>query len=396
MQKRASITLRVILSCLWLLAATVTTPAQEDERPLPLLPAGSSVHERVTSNIRYYEDGRYVENVTRETRGQLRSVPTEVAGTFYVLESVIREGVSLGGRVDARVKVGLPQAATPTEWATQRALFPRLRPLPSLPFPLPRRGAVWEQFSTVVLQPDIRGAALILPVRLAFRFDGEDDFYGRRVYTATGSFRYAESTLAAPPSASPHGTHAVSIAFDRETLAPIFLRDHLDEEFVLHSGRTIGLRGFILHWYDFADARARTQVADTLADRLAAEPITDVEVVEQEEGVTLQISSLRFVADQATFLPGEGARLAEIARLLRSVDAPSILVVGHTADVGNPKGQQRLSEDRALAVVEVLKSNGIPPDLLIYEGRGATEPVASNATEEGRARNRRVEITILR
>jgi len=69
--------------------------------------------------------------------------------------------------------------------------------------------------------------------------------------------------------------------------------------------------------------------------------------------------------------------------------------VGHTADVGNPVGQKKLSLERAKAIVDALVRMGIPQDRFLYEGRGAEEPVAPNTDEANRARNRRVEITIL-
>jgi OOP family OmpA-OmpF porin len=81
--------------------------------------------------------------------------------------------------------------------------------------------------------------------------------------------------------------------------------------------------------------------------------------------------------------------------LLKSVPGRTLLVVGHTADVGSPGSQQALSVDRAQAIVDKLKAAGIPPSSLLYEGRGGREPVAPNDTEANKARNRRVEIIVL-
>jgi outer membrane protein OmpA-like peptidoglycan-associated protein len=370
--------------------------AQENDEPLPFLPGSPRIHERVTSNIRFYENGRYLENLTRETRGQLSPDGAAVEGTFYVLESVIRGGQSLGGRVDAAVEVSLPLQATPGDWARVAALFPRIRPLPSLPEPLPRVGEVWEHFATVVFQPDLRGAALILPLRFAFRFDGEANFMGRRVYAATGSLRVNQNVSFAPPFSSLRGEHTISIVFDPATRAPLFIRDNVEEEYVLNSGTRITLRGFYLHFYEQSGPESPAQVADTLRGTIAERDLPNVRVEEDDSGVTLTMQALGFVADRATFLPGERERLTDIADLLKETAGRTILVVGHTADVGNPAGQQRLSEERALAVVEALIEEGVDPGRLIYEGRGGRDPVASNATEEGRSQNRRVEIRILR
>jgi outer membrane protein OmpA-like peptidoglycan-associated protein len=70
-------------------------------------------------------------------------------------------------------------------------------------------------------------------------------------------------------------------------------------------------------------------------------------------------------------------------------------VVGHTAAAGTTESQDKLSVDRAMAIVEKLKGAGIPAQRLLYEGRGGRDPVATNETERGRAQNRRVEILIL-
>ena len=68
-------------------------------------------------------------------------------------------------------------------------------------------------------------------------------------------------------------------------------------------------------------------------------------------------------------------------------------IAGHTDDFGSVQYNQSLSEKRARAVQEYLVAQGIRSDRLLPVGRGETMPIASNATEEGRAKNRRVELT---
>jgi OOP family OmpA-OmpF porin len=66
-------------------------------------------------------------------------------------------------------------------------------------------------------------------------------------------------------------------------------------------------------------------------------------------------------------------------------------VIGHSDSIGSPTFNRALSERRAAVIVEALVQQGIAPDRLIALGHGEREPVASNQTAEGRARNRRVE-----
>ncbi|MOA46899.1 Outer membrane porin F precursor [compost metagenome] len=77
-------------------------------------------------------------------------------------------------------------------------------------------------------------------------------------------------------------------------------------------------------------------------------------------------------------------------------DVVSIKVVGHTDSVGSDAYNQALSERRASSVAEYLLSQGVAPNKVTSEGRGESQPIADNETEEGRAKNRRVELHINR
>ena len=69
---------------------------------------------------------------------------------------------------------------------------------------------------------------------------------------------------------------------------------------------------------------------------------------------------------------------------------------GHCADRGTKQNQLRISEDRAVSVAEYLSLLNVRnPNCIFTEGKGASVPVAPNTTEQGRAKNRRVEITIM-
>ncbi len=87
-------------------------------------------------------------------------------------------------------------------------------------------------------------------------------------------------------------------------------------------------------------------------------------------------------------------RLPPYVRAAQEGRISEILLIGHTDSTGNAAYNQALSERRASAIGRHMASKGIPAELIIIEGRGETEPVAGNDTEEGRARNRRVEINV--
>ena len=112
-------------------------------------------------------------------------------------------------------------------------------------------------------------------------------------------------------------------------------------------------------------------------------------------GLRLTMQNLRFKADSAELLDSEAARLDAIAEVLKQAPESQFLVEGHTASVGYPAGELRLSAERARAIAAALARRGIDADKFICRGSGATKPIADNTTREGKAKNRRVEITIL-
>jgi len=84
--------------------------------------------------------------------------------------------------------------------------------------------------------------------------------------------------------------------------------------------------------------------------------------------------------------------LEEIVRLLAADPSMKVLVVGHTDNVGTVESNMKLSQARAEAVVQALASRGVAPGRLRPFAAGPLAPVSTNETEEGRARNRRVEL----
>lgn len=112
-------------------------------------------------------------------------------------------------------------------------------------------------------------------------------------------------------------------------------------------------------------------------------------------GIRLTMQNLNFKPDSAELLPGENERLDQIAQVLKEVPDQMFFVEGHTASVGYEKGEMKLSVERANSVANALIQRGIPREKFICKGSGGTKPIADNSTQEGKAKNRRVEITIL-
>ncbi|WP_442112561.1 OmpA family protein [Pseudomonas sp. NUPR-001] len=126
------------------------------------------------------------------------------------------------------------------------------------------------------------------------------------------------------------------------------------------------------------------------------EPVVEEVVVVKEEVIVIR--DVHFEFDSARLTPADKERLNTIATRLKN-EAPTarLSVTGHTDSVGRDAYNQKLSEQRAQSVTDYLVESGVPrASFVSVEGAGESRPEADNATAEGRAMNRRVEIRIQR
>lgn len=124
--------------------------------------------------------------------------------------------------------------------------------------------------------------------------------------------------------------------------------------------------------------------------------LSNVTVKKGEKGLTLSVEDIKFKADSAELIESEKIKLQKIAEILSAYADNDILVAGHTALAGSEKIRQLLSEERADTVALYLIQLGVRDKNHIFtQGFGATKPIAPNTNEEGKAKNRRVEIILL-
>jgi outer membrane protein OmpA-like peptidoglycan-associated protein len=125
------------------------------------------------------------------------------------------------------------------------------------------------------------------------------------------------------------------------------------------------------------------------------EAIPDADVAIEGDAVTVSFAGeVMFDSGSRNLTPGALSRLDSVAATLNRYPDADILVMGHTDSVGDEGMNLRLSEDRALMVKNQLTRKGVDPVRLTTLGLGEGEPIATNATPEGRAQNRRVEIEL--
>jgi outer membrane protein OmpA-like peptidoglycan-associated protein len=113
----------------------------------------------------------------------------------------------------------------------------------------------------------------------------------------------------------------------------------------------------------------------------------------QAEG-RIALYGILFDTGKTELKPDSNAQLDQMAAVLKAQPALKVFIVGHTDNVGGLDANLKLSQGRAQAVVAALTQRGIAASRLLAHGNANYAPVASNAGEDGRARNRRVEMVL--
>ena len=114
-----------------------------------------------------------------------------------------------------------------------------------------------------------------------------------------------------------------------------------------------------------------------------------------KKGEVFIVKNLHFATNKTRILSRSEQALNDLYMYLARNPQIHIKIVGHTDNVGKDEANQKLSDGRANAVMQDLIERGIAPERLQAEGRGESQPIDTNDTEEGRQNNRRVEIEIL-
>ncbi|MCK6616685.1 MAG: OmpA family protein [Cyclobacteriaceae bacterium] len=124
--------------------------------------------------------------------------------------------------------------------------------------------------------------------------------------------------------------------------------------------------------------------------------IKDIALQPIEVGLTVRLDHIYFDFDKTTLKKESYEELAKVIDFLKRNPSVEIEIAGHTDSKGSDEYNQKLSQGRTQAVVDYLVSQGVSARRLVAMGYGESKPVDTNETEEGRAKNRRVEFTVLK
>lgn len=156
----------------------------------------------------------------------------------------------------------------------------------------------------------------------------------------------------------------------------------------LASGKNYGIavkaEGYLFHSENFD---IPTGSADNMVDKT-------IELKNIAVGSKIALRNIFFDTGKSTLRPESNAELDRLVKLMKDVPSLKIEISGHTDNTGSATINESLSQDRAQAVVNYLKSKGVSTDRMTAKGYGSKLPVASNDTVDGRQQNRRTEFEI--
>lgn len=147
------------------------------------------------------------------------------------------------------------------------------------------------------------------------------------------------------------------------------------------------------------DAESDTTMEGNDAGNTATEDAPSLEEIADkplEAGTNIVLNNVLFETSSSTLKNSSYTELNKLVDILKKNEGTKVEIAGHTDSQGSKEGNDRISKDRADVVVKYLGSKGIDTKTLTAKGYGSSQPVASNDTEEGRAKNRRTEFKVIK
>ncbi len=241
-----------------------------------------------------------------------------------------------------------------------------------------------------------------VPFTVTYTYSGPVERDGKKLHLILAEYTLfydSPAKIAAPGMDYPVTTMGYSkqrIYWDNE----LGMIPHYNEDFriqMVHaSGMVKEFRGTAEATVTETELMDRDKIVKDMNNEISRMGIENTTAASTEEGITISIENIQFEADSARLLPSEKEKITKLSALLERYPDKELLVSGHTALAGTAGSRQKLSEERAEAVARYLVEGGVRSEYNVYtRGFGAEKPIAPNDSEANRARNRRVEITIL-
>lgn len=359
-----------------------------------------------TNEQEVFQDGEFLGSSRELVRVQIAVLSFDgVAANLRAVYQMAEEGASSEGafHLDREFDVEFSQNTDGIMDVDAGEFVPQVRNVPLFPEERVPVGYQWTLPAVEIY--DFRAGfdipdPVIIPVLVDYTYMGRESFENRTVDLIAVRYElFYRPTAGSPLFAQVRlitGTFSQRLYWDPERGRAHYYDERFSQFIQTRDGARFEFRGTANGRVVDSVQMDREEIERDIQDALADQDIRNTSVRSSDQGIIIAIENIRFAPDSAQLMPEELEKLNFIGSILQRYADRDILITGHTAMAGTEEGRLQLSEERAAAVGDFFVERGVRTrERLIYRGLGATEPVADNNTEEGRLRNRRVEITIL-
>lgn len=362
---------------------------------------------RERTDLRRYDNGKYTGLTSREVSSFIIPVTSKngflYEGNFFIQQKTQRALQEVGQGIDDSIPSVFKISSDGNFTMIEDYGYPSFRSFPTFPKDKVKPGDSWNGQAVRAVDPLDKGIPTRIPFYVQYTYLRDELYNDDEVYLigAKWATRYGSGSGSSyidfngdKSLSQAQGTHNATIYVSKDTGNMLVMRDSVDETFIYSDGNKVQFKGTIALFTEYPPSIEESKKSDLIdyTRQIAEENVIEIE--ETAAGIRLALRNLLFKPNSAELENGEAVRLDQIARVLKKTDA-RLLVEGHTARVGDEGDEQELSEERARAVAQALSQRGIKLGRFICKGWGGRKPIDTNETAEGRARNRRVEITIL-
>ena len=384
---------------LLILVATAFTALVFPSEPVKFSYKGGSNYTMVErTDLRRYDNNKYKGLMSREVKSCIAGKDGLYEGSFYVDEKTVHKNVSVANSVHNATPSTFRISEDGKFEMLEDCGYPSFRSFPAFPKNEVRIGDSWTATAERSVDPLNKGIPTKFPMEVLYTYTGDEIFHDEEVYvfSAQWATRYGYSIIdeeGDPALKSASGSHKATMYISKATGYAIVVRDYCEETFIYNDGNSYTFKGGIALFTEYAPSMDAEKVMPVI-NRVAVSMGNDIGIEETAAGLRLTMKNLQFKSNSAELLPGEEVRLNQIAEILKASGTTAFLIEGHTASTGQPNAEMQLSIERANTIAAELVKRGVPADECICQGRGSSRPVADNSTSEGKAANRRVEITL--
>lgn len=358
------------------------------------------------TDLRRYDNGKYVGLVSRELSSFISPIKKKddyiYNGNFFILQKTKRNSQNIFTEINDCVDSVFQISSNGDFSMIEDNGFPSFRNFPSYINEEIKIGDSWQASGERAVDPLEKGIFTKMPILVKYTYIGDKYFnneecfelkadwatrYGNVIGSGVFDYDGDKELLKAT------GTNQAKIYVSKVTGNALLISNNVNETFFYKDGKEVTFKGTISMFTEYPPSINAKRFED---DFVSLKNENDIDYEKTSLGTRLSIKNLQFEPNSPILLQSEKERIQKIADLLKKMpEKTRFLIEGHTARIGEESGEYELSLQRAHSIANALIKAGINSEKIICKGYGGKNPIADNETSEGRAKNRRVEITIL-